>query len=145
VRSPRFRVFGHITTVDAREYLIGHSSSIVAPEKVSNFREEVAYDLRIMGSKRITLMTALNVDRLLQVVDAIRRTEIESLIDVSHAAEIRGCSRQAIFGLMKTGRLWRYEIDGHIFVDRAEVLTLPPLSRQGVPFTYFRRKRAKRH
>lgn len=89
-------------------------------------------------------MAALDVDRLLQVVDAIRRTEIEQLIDVSHAAEIRGCSRQAIFGLMQTGRLWRYDIDGHIFVDKAEVLTLPPLSKQGVQFSYLRRKRLKR-
>jgi excisionase family DNA binding protein len=68
----------------------------------------------------------LNVDKLLVAADIIRRGEIERLVSVTQAAEIRGVTRQTIWKMLKSGTLTRYVVGGHTVIDRDELLGLPP-------------------
>jgi len=68
----------------------------------------------------------LNVEKLLMAADIIRRCEIERLISIIEAAEIRGVSRQSIWKMLKSGTLTRYIIAGHTVIDRDELVGLPP-------------------
>jgi excisionase family DNA binding protein len=68
----------------------------------------------------------LNVDKLLVAADIIRRCDIERLISVTEAAQLRGVSRQSIWKMLKSGTLTRYEVAGHTVIDRDELLVLPP-------------------
>jgi excisionase family DNA binding protein len=68
----------------------------------------------------------VNVEKLLMAADIVRRCEIERLVSVTEAAEIRGVTRQTIWKMLKSGTLTRYVVGGHTVIDRDELLGLPP-------------------
>jgi excisionase family DNA binding protein len=52
--------------------------------------------------------------------------DVSRLISRSQAAELRGCSRQAILYLIRGGKLKTIEIGGHLFLYRDEVMAFVP-------------------
>lgn len=52
--------------------------------------------------------------------------DVSQLISQNQAAQLRGCSRQAILHLIKAGKLKTVEIGGHLFLYRDEVAAFIP-------------------
>jgi hypothetical protein len=55
-----------------------------------------------------------------------RFVDVSQLVSQNQAAEIRGCSRQAILGLIQRGKLKTIEIGGHLFLYKDEVAAFVP-------------------
>ena len=86
----------------------------------------------------------LNVEKLLIAAGIIQRCEIDRLISVTKAAQLRGVTRQTIWKMLKSGTLTRYEVAGHAVIDRDELLGLPPRGQLRLTTLTFKHMRDNR-
>ena len=77
-------------------------------------------------SPKLRTIAYLDVYRLLDAADIVRRCEIERLISPTQAAKLRGVTRQTIWKMLRSGTLTRYVVAGHTVIDRDELLGLAP-------------------
>jgi predicted DNA-binding protein (UPF0251 family) len=88
-----------------------------------------------------TRVNRLNVESLLKAAEIIRHCDIDRLISVTKAAELRGVTRQTIWKMTKSGTLTRYVVAGHTVIDRDELLGLPPKGELRPPVVMFKHMR----